>query len=304
MKQKTSKNEQPKFQCKICDYACKSKFNLKRHFSSTRHKMKQNETQNEQKRAKKQNTPHFSCDYCARIFKSRTSIWRHKKKCGNKTSQNIPNIVGDTTSSPLGNVVLVDKLVEVFEKQIITTNKLIDKISSIQNITNNNCNNKMTINMYLNNECKNAMNLKDFVDKVTVSIEDLKYTTKHGYIKGMSNVLVKRLTDMDPKERPIHCSDKKRMQFYVKEEDKWEKDKKHEKIDHSISSISIKHLKKVREWEDAHPNFMDCEELKDKYLKMIHNIVGGATSQQEAKNKSNIKKEISNVIEVKDAMNT
>ena len=54
---------------------------------------------------------------------------------------------------------------------------------------------------------------------------------------------------MPATERPFHCSDKKRMQFYVKDEDKWEKDNKHEKIESSISNIQLKQIKKIKEWE-------------------------------------------------------
>ena len=40
--------------------------------------------------------------------------------------------------------------------------------------------------------------------------------------------------DLNPTLRPIHCSDTKRLQFYVKDENKWEKDQQHEKLDKSI----------------------------------------------------------------------
>ena len=73
MKQKTSKNEEVFFGCKICDYTCNNKYNLKRHFSTTKHIMKQNETQNEEKTSE----TIFSCKDCDKNFKSRTSLWRH-----------------------------------------------------------------------------------------------------------------------------------------------------------------------------------------------------------------------------------
>ena len=64
------------------------------------------------------------------------------------------------------------------------------------------------------------MNLTDFVDNIKVSIEDLEYTNQHGYAKGISNIFTKHLTDMKVTERPIHCSDKKRLQFYIKDSNK------------------------------------------------------------------------------------
>ena len=110
----------------------------------------------------------------------------------------------------------------------------------------NTYNNAMSINIYLNEKCKDAMNLTDFVENVKVSLEDLLYTKNHGFVKGISNIFVKQLQDMEPTQRPIHCSDKKRLQFYVKDADKWEKDKSHEKIDKTIDEITFKQIKQVK----------------------------------------------------------
>ena len=86
------------------------------------------------------------------------------------------------------------------------------------NIGNNN-NNTISINVFLNEQCKNAMNLTDFMDKVKISLEDLAYSKNNGYVKGVTNIFAKQLKDLKPTERPIHCSDTKRLQFYVKDED-------------------------------------------------------------------------------------
>ena len=61
-------------------------------------------------------------------------------------------------------------------------------------------------------------------------------------IEGISNLLIKNLDELDAKERPIHCSDKKRLQFYIKDEDKWKKRETNKKIDISISKVAHKHL--------------------------------------------------------------
>ena len=74
----------------------------------------------------------------------------------------------------------------------------------------------MTINVFLNEHCKDAMNLTDFINSIKISLEDLEYTNQHGYVKGLSNIFTKHLTDVGEKQRPIHCSDKKRLQFKLK----------------------------------------------------------------------------------------
>ena len=164
---------------------------------------------------------------CVLIVKKWLKVALHygdtRKKCIKEEQKCHFTTVGKKEINISKNNVIVDKLIEIVEVQKTNqelTNQLVqqqvdilEKFASSSQITNNNCNNKMTINMYLNKECKDAMNLTDFVEKVQVSLADLKYTTENGYVKGISNILVKNLTDLDPKDRPIHCSDKKRMQF-------------------------------------------------------------------------------------------
>ena len=160
----------------------------------------------------------------------------------------------------------------------------------------------MTINVFLNQECKNAMNLKDSVQNVKISLEDLNYTKEHGYIKGISNIFAKHLNDLDPKERPIHCSDSKRLQFYVKEEDKWNKDKANAKIDKTIEDITVKQIRRIKEWEVQHPNYLTDDKLLQEWHRMIQQITGSGNEGEREKNKEQIKKSIGNTIEIKDAM--
>ena len=163
----------------------------------------------------------------------------------------------------------------------------------------NTYNNAMSINIYLNEKCKDAMNLTDFVENVKVSLEDLLYTKNHGFVKGISNIFVKQLQDMEPTQRPIHCSDKKRLQFYVKDADKWEKDKSHEKIDKTIDEITFKQIKQVKLWEKEHPNYLEDDKLLIEWQTMIRNMTTGTNRNMTmAKEKSCIKKELGMTVEV------
>ena len=123
-----------------------------------------------------------------------------------------------------------------------------------------------------------------------------------GYIKGISNLFVKHLQDLDPTERPIHCSDKKRLQFYVKEENKWEKDKNHQKIDKTIEDITVKQIKRIKEWEKQHPDYLHNDKLLQEWHKMIQQMTGSGDEVERLKHKDQIKKSLGNSIEIKDAM--
>ena len=338
MKQKKSKKvkqiltlekSKANYHCKICCFHSHKKANLDSHFLTKKHlKKAENETpKTSNETQKKAHSLHYVCDGCNCNFNSRTTLWRHCKKCVIIDQIEQPNTgvlfcceKCDLTFNAKLHLLRHKKkcsgekknLKENFkiennasaEQLLLLLPKLTEamiKIAERPNI-NTNYNNKMTINMYLNEECKDAMNLTDFVNKVQVSLDDLMYTQQHGYVKGISNIFVKQLQDMDPKERPIHCSDKKRMQFYVKEEDKWEKDNQHSKIDNSIAKITHKQILKIREWEDKHPNFLEDDELTHIWQKMCSETMGGVQDDERNKNCINIKKEVSNVIEVKEAM--
>lgn len=302
MKQKTSENEGAKFRCKICDKTCRDKYNFKRHLSTTRHKMKQNETENERKRVINKTPLHYDCEMCSKTFKSRTTLWRHKKKCKMMNE----NVVVKEESGDLNEKMLF----EFIQKQTEQQNKLMESVVKLaeqqaNNITNTNCNNtnNISINLFLNEECKNAMNLTDFVNNVKLSLEDIKYTTEHGYVKGISNILVKNLTDIDPRDRPIHCSDTKRLQFYVKDEDSWAKDENNTKIDQSIDNITRKQIACMKEWTTANPDYLDNERKMEEYMIMVRRLMGGNNIEEQTKNKNRIIRQVSEEVQVKEAIN-
>ena len=103
------------------------------------------------------------------------------------------------------------------------TQNMVKQTAANQTIYNN-CNNQnMTINVLLNEQCKDALNLSDWVNGIKVSLEDLQYSRANGFVNGVTNIIQKQLQDLKPTERPIHCSDKKRLQFYIKDNDEWVK---------------------------------------------------------------------------------
>ena len=155
----------------------------------------------------------------------------------------------------------------------------------------------MTINVFLNEECKNAMNLTDFVDQFHVSLEDLHYTRDNGFAQGITNIFTKQLKDMDPTTRPIHCSDSKRLQFYVKDENEWVKDTDGEKLNSTINKIKIKQANSLTEWELDHPDFIKDTKLTDEWCSMMAKIA------PESKNDiPKIKRSFAKYYELKEAM--
>ena len=290
--QKSSK----KFYCKKCDYSSNRESQWRRHLSTTKHKMDNMDNPLDNSKSTKRC---FECA-CGKVYKYNSGLSKHKKKCPLIMKNEVVPVVNETSTTSSSKSSLS---VEVLNKLVEQNNTLMEKVIELskdrQVINYQNCGNKkMTINVFLNQECKNAMNLTDFVENVKVSLEDLNYTKEHGYIKGISNIFVKHLKDLDPKERPIHCSDKKRLQFYVKEENKWEKDKANAKIDKTIEDITVKQIKRIKEWEKKHPDYLQNEKLLQEWHRMIQQITGSGEELQ----KEQIKKSLGNTIEIKDAM--
>jgi len=276
-----NKNEQKganDFYCKICDYTSDRKNNLDRHNASTKHKMLTNANQNEQKRAKTKKVAKnkYICE-CGKEYLHKSSFSRHKKDC-KKTENNKSNV---------DNKMLME--------MIKTMQGMIPKLG-------NNNNNKISINVYLNEHCKSALNLTDFVEKIRFSLEDLYNSEKNGGVQTISDIFIKHLSDVPPHERPIHCSDKKRAQFYVKDENKWAKDAENKKIDGSIMELHNKQLNAVDHEFGSKQDRKTWIESggADKYVKLVGQTVWDSTNRQ--KNKNIVRKNIAEATDIKAAM--
>jgi hypothetical protein len=305
-------NEQHFFYCKKCDYKCSKKYNWDRHILTAKHKMdNMDKLMDNQKRAAKkfacvcgkkyvhlsglskhkkickstsvlfpnvskcfQNVSKFYFCECGKKYKTRSGFYKHKKIC--KYHQNVGSDKNNSEIVPTNNVENLLKSILDKNTEILKENQVLrEKISTLElgNTYNNTQNNQFNINMFLNEKCKNAMNLEDFIEKIKLTLEDLQYTNKNGYTDGISNIFIKNLNDMDVTERPIHCSDQKRLQFYVKNADEWSKDKNNEKLDSSIQQVSQKQLRSVNEWTRANPDFMENDKKREEYMELVNKAI-------------------------------
>lgn len=274
------------YNCKKCNYLTKNYSDWKKHCNTNKHKGVNNNNNDDV--IFDNSSKQLSCEKCGKKYKYLSGLSRHRLKCNVNNNNEIIQQQGEQ----------IKNLQSLLEKTIQSNNDTISKlIPKMGNVTNN-INNKMTLNLYLNQHCKDAMNLTEFMNKLTLSIDDLNYTRNNGYIKGITNIFVKNLSEMDPTERPIHCSDKNKLKFYVKESDKWNQDKKNEKIDHSIQCITQKQIQKIKEWESQHPGWETSEKDTNLYIETIGQIMGGKNEIEKQKNMDIIKKEIGTNIEI------
>uniref|UniRef100_A0A6C0J9L6 C2H2-type domain-containing protein n=1 Tax=viral metagenome TaxID=1070528 RepID=A0A6C0J9L6_9ZZZZ len=306
------------YYCDVCNYTASQKSNYDKHLASKKHQKKCCE--NVDGVAKLLKIQVF-CEFCKKEYKSRSGLWRHQQKCKFKDTVTPQKVVKPENENPYLEITkLNNQINEMKDKKIIyLQNKLeqtnqqnqqltemcteFAKNKAITNNTNNtnNYNQNISIKVFLNENCKGALNLADFVQNIKVTLEDLNYTKDNGYVNGVTNIIKKQLEDMKPTERPIHCSDIKRLKFYVKENDKWEKDENNKKIDETIRDIKLKQCKTITEWENLNPTYKENPELMNEWMNILSGISEG-DSGNPTKEKLTLKKRIASYIDLKYAM--
>jgi len=200
-----------------------------------------------------------------------------------KENQELRNIIMEQTKQ---SVERENKLMELAQRPSTTTNN---------NIINNN--QRVNILNYLNTECKDAISLTEFMDSIELSMDDMYYTRDNGYVKGICNVINREFGALSQSERPIHCTDKKRLKFFVKGKIKWEKDEDHSQLNCVVDNITEKHRLLLAQWKEMHPNWLSEEALQNEYLLLTSQIFNGGTANGE-KNRKAIVKNLSETTEV------
>ncbi len=280
------------FYCKICDFKTSKQSNYNKHLLTAKHKKSTKINENQRKNAES-NLKQFTCE-CGRTYKDRSGLWRHKKKCRflekevfeEKEDVKIVNNEEISVKNMLLTMMNENKeLRNMLKNQQETHNKQISNI--IPKIGNNN----ISINVFLNEHCKDAINFSDFMKNISISPKDVIQTTEIGYIEGISIILMENLKKLETTMRPIHCSDKKRLQFYIKDENMWNKDNG-EKVEQAINKISNKQAQEITQIN------LNSDEYCDKILQ----VIGPSDQEQQKKNKKEIVKRIGENLCIKDAL--
>jgi len=313
-----------KYYCRFCDYSASQKCHYDKHLASKKHRKLS--VQNSDQMVSKVtdlDTLVFFCKYCDKKYKTKSGMYRHVKKCklkdmvSSKSSEKSVKSVNEIDDPYLEianlkeenlklKVEIKDEKIKSLEKQVEYERKIAKTCMEVAktNATTNNFNNcgnqNISIKLFLNENCKDALNLTDFVKNIQVTLEDLAYTKDNGFVDGVTNIIKKQLEDLKPTERPIHCSDAKRLKFYVKDNDKWEKDENNEKIDNTIRDVKLKQTKTMTEWENQNPTYKNDSKLMDEWMDILDNVSEGPDNPKKAK--TALKKKIASCTEIKDAM--
>jgi len=265
-----------KYVCESCDYCTSRKSQYDRHVATNKHKKLQKSTKINN--SVLESSTSFLCN-CGKKYKDRTGLWRHKKKCIDP-EEGLQEKKQDYSVSN-ENVLALIKQNQELQKQLF---ELASKPNTINNNTNNTMNNSFNLNMFLNETCKDAMNLTDFVDSLKISFADLENTGKLGYEKGISQIFINGLKQLELNKRPIHCTDTKREKLHIRDKDAWETDQEKEKIRMAVRKVANKNVNQIADWFTANPDAHDYHSKKnDQYLNIVLESTGGSTKEEEEK---------------------
>ena len=289
--QKRTTFRKSKYVCEICDYITFKKANYTRHMNSKKHKKKCIE----------------NCDgQCTSYEQNVTTTIPHTQWV-DKTENEIVGLINpDYQKLVEENQKLKEKLLiqenEHLKEQVETLKTIKgNSMGSHNNINSNNTNN-ITVNMYLNDHCKDAMFLDDFVNQIKLKLADVMQG-EMPVENAISNVFIQKLEDLDPTERPIHCTDQKRKQFMVNDKSEgWIKDDTiggSSKLKNSLTTVQQKAFLDVYdEFDEKYkpPHEDQLERKKSKLVGLIRNpLISGKGTKQ-------ILKDVAPVTNIRDAI--
>jgi len=280
----------PMFTCELCDFKCCKQSDYDRHVVTMKHK-RLVETS---KKTPTQFPIIFVC-VCGNKYNHSSSLAKHKRSCivvntpgkyslhveqdNKEKNEIIEDVICDDNKIIITKHMFIElindnkEMMKIIKGQQEQINSIIPKIgNTTNNTTNNTMNNNFNLNVFLNEQCKDALNISDFIDSLKITLEDLLFSKTNGISRGITDVLIKGLKELDIYKRPIHCTDIKRDIMYIKDEDKWLKDDSHDMMKNTIVKIADMERTALQQWAIDNPDWMDTERKQLEYLTMMRSI--------------------------------
>ena len=221
----------------------------------------------------------YSCNVCNYNTDFKTNYNRH---CRSKKHMNKHNYTCDICKKQYKHHSGLIRHKHIHSKQEIKPSQ-----------TNVIYNNTFNIFNFLNTNYPSACNLSEFIQNIDISFEDLEIIKYEGYIKSIRNTLVQALKNIDKDKRPIHCTDIKRKQFYVRDNDMWHKDSNTQRIQKAVNQYNNNQLLFMVQWKSEQTDWKYNEDKQNTSNKITYEITQ-MYSEGGNKIKNRILNEISN----------
>ena len=300
--------------CELCNFKTNFQKNLRIHNTTKKHQKKVYES-NE-----------YKCDLCFystslyQNFQKHLETQKHKSKMIEEKEQEIDSDNEKETIKMLVEEIkgkdeeikgkdeeIKELMIKMYEDQKnmyenhiedlknhnVGANSIQGSHNTINNLTNN-TNNTFNLQLFLNETCKNAMNIEDFVESIVIDVKDLKYLGNKGYVEGISSIIIDKLSKMAIEMRPMHCTDIKRDNIYVRTDNNWEKeDAKKTKTNGLIREVQRANTRALQDvYQKEYPQCMTDHKSKEhkEYGEIIHQNFWGGKDNYEELNKKIIRK--------------
>ena len=304
-------NMRKEYFCELCNFKTKLKENFRVHNTTKKHKKKVYETKE------------YKCEFCyystslQQNFLKHLETQKHKSRTNQEDDEEEDDedeeeIDSDNDKETIKNLVdeikgkdeeikgLIFKLYEdqkdineELKRMNAYNNSIQGSHNTINNLTNN-TNNTFNLQLFLNETCKNAMNIEDFVESIVIDVKDLKYLGNNGYVDGISSIIIDKLSNMAIEMRPMHCTDIKRENIYVRTYNNWEKeDAKKTKTNGLIREVQRANTRALQDvYQKEYPHCITNHKSKEhkEYGEIIHQNFWGGKDNYEELNKKIIRK--------------
>jgi hypothetical protein len=278
------------FECLCCDYKCSRKHDLERHFLTKKHNLREMEIKTPQNASIRVNCEENYICYCGQMYKTKCGLWKHKKKCEKEMPVTIENSIQSLPNEELLKIIMtqVNNSKDMHELQMETNKMFMEFMKTQQqqnqnmmmtqnnsNNINNSYNKNFNLQIFLNEKCKDAMNITDFVDQIKGSIEDIESIGDLGFVEGVSKIFIRELKNLGVYNRPVHCTDVKRENLYIKDDDKWEKENEEKaKMLKVIKNITKSNLGALPLWKQKNPYYADSSSKQnDRYSRILLELI-------------------------------
>jgi hypothetical protein len=295
--------------CDLCNFRTNLKENYRNHNLTNKHKKRAYESKE------------HKCELCYystlsyRHFQKHLETQKHKSK-SNQEEQHETNSENDKETIKMlvdeikGKDEKIQELMfrmyedqkNVYENHIEDLKNFNATANSIQgshNTINNLTNNTFNLQVFLNETCKNAMNIEDFVESIVIDVKDLKYLGNKGYVEGISSIIIDKLNKMEIEMRPMHCTDIKRENIYVRTYNNWEKeDANKSKTNGLIREVQRANTSALQDvYQKAYPQCMTNYNSKEhkEYGEIIHQNFWGGKDNYDELNKKIIRKVVQEI---------
>ena len=240
------------FYCNTCGVHTKSQKNLNIHFSSVRHKLREQNKQNEKKHV---------C-FCGKVFTQASNLYRHRKKCNRQPVSN--------TTEPEQIIQSLQERLDKKDQEMDELRKQVEMLmgKSTGNITNNNSNSN---NNNTHIETQNIILVNSFGNENTDYLTDqiiTKLIKNNGPATCIPKIIESIHFDSEhPENHNIKVTNQKNNYAKVIKENKWVTVNKKRTIDKMIETGYVLLEEKYQDNKDSVSEFRQnrFRDFQDKY---------------------------------------